>query len=143
LSWIARALTEKEARTAPDAEDTRLRGRTYSIRFEDVWQAALRVIRQKLRGWTIVIDDDRRGRIEALATSLIRGVETEVVVTIGLDENGQTRVDAAAVTRTDVRDFGRSRRLVGRFSKKLDRELDVQPEEILDPATLPGLQESA
>ena len=143
MSGIVLALTEKEAETAPDADDPRLRGRTYSIRFEDVWQAAISVIRMRLRGWTVVIDDDRAGRIDALATSFVRGVETEVVVSIGLDENGQTRVDVKAKTRTETRDWGRSRRLVGRFVKRLDRELDAQPGQILDPAALPRFQESA
>jgi hypothetical protein len=143
LSRIARSLTEKDAETAPGAEDPRLRGRTYTIRFEDVWQAAITVIRRKLRGWVVVIDNDRMGRIDALATSLFRGVETEVVVMIGLDENGQTRVDLCATTRTETRDWGRSRRLIGRFTRKLDRELEAKPHQILDPALLPPFQESA
>lgn len=143
MSRIARSLTEKEAETSPDAEDPRLRGRTYTIRFEDVWQAAITVIRTKLRGWVVVIDNDRMGRIDALATSLFRGVETEVVVTVGLDENGQTRVDLSATTRTETRDWGRSRRLIGRFTRKLDRELGAKPGQILDPALLPPFRESA
>lgn len=143
MSRIARTLTEKGAETAPDAEDLRLRGRTYTIRFEDVWQAAITVIRKRLRGWVVVIDNDRMGRIDALSTSLLRGIETEVVVTIGLDENGQTRVDLSAATRTETRDWGRSRRLIGRFTKKLDRELDATPHQILDPALLPRDRESA
>lgn len=143
MSRIARTLTEKGAETAPGAEDLRLRGRTYTIRFEDVWQAAITVIRKKLRGWVVVIDNDRVGRIDALSTSLLRGIETEVVVTIGLDENGQTRVDLSATTRTETRDWGRSRRLIGRFTKKLDRELDAKPHQILDPTLLPRDRESA
>lgn len=143
MSRIARTLTEKGAATAPDAEDPRLRGRTYTIRFEDVWQAAIIVIRKKLRGWLVVIDNDRIGRIDALSTSLFRGIETEVVVTIGLDENGQTRVDLSATTRTETRDWGRSRRLIGRFTKKLDRELGAKPHQILDPDVLPRSRESA
>jgi cytochrome c biogenesis protein ResB len=143
LNRIAEALTEKEAATAPGAEDPRLRGRTYSITFDRVWEAAITVIRRKLRGWVVVIDDDRAGRIEALATSTFRGIETEVVVSVGLDENGQTRVDVAARTRTERRDWGRSKRLIGRFTRKLDRELAARPEQILDPSLLPRFQESA
>lgn len=143
MSAIVRALTEKEAATAPDHEDERLRGRTYSIRFEDVWQASIVVIRKQLRGWTLVLDDDRAGRINALATSMLRGLETEVIVSVGLDENGQTRVDLTAESRTERRDWGRSRRLIGRFTQKLDRQLGASPGQILDPASLPHFQESA
>lgn len=143
MNRLVIALTEKEAATAPDAEDPRLRGRTYSIRFEDVWQASISVIRRRLRGWTLVLDNDRAGRIDALTTTLFGRLETEVVVMVGLDENGQTRVDVTARSRTERRDWGRSRRLIGRFTAKLDRELRAQPGQILDPALLPHLQESA
>ncbi|NNL31537.1 MAG: DUF1499 domain-containing protein, partial [Gemmatimonadetes bacterium] len=119
---LVRGLTEKSSETSPGAEDPRLRGRTYTIPFDHVWETSLRVIRGRLRGWTVVIDNDRAGRIDALATSALRRLETEVVVRIGLDENGQTRVDVEATTRTDVRDYGRCRRLIGRFTKHLDKE---------------------
>ena len=129
--------------TAPDAEDPRLRGRTYTIPFEEVWQASIRVVRSRLRGWTVVLDDDRKGRIDALHKTLFRGRETEVVITVGLDENGQTRVDAAAAARSEGRDWGRRRRLVGRFMKHLDRELGAGPAQILDPTRLPPGRETA
>ena len=143
MSTLVNALTEKEAATAPDSEDLRLRGRTYTIPFDPVWEASIAVIRNKLRGWVVVLDDDRAGRITALSTSFFRRLETEVIVKIGLDENGQTRVDVRAVSRTERRDWGRSRRLIGAFIGKLDRELGVVPSQILDPALLPHLQESA
>lgn len=140
---VIRGLTEKEAATSPEADDDRLRGRTYSIPFDTVWEASIAVIRKRSRRWTLVLDDDRAGRIDALSTSLFRGLETEVVIRIGLDENGQTRVDATSRSRTDIRDYGRCRRLIGRFMRKLDRELGASPGQILDPALLPHLQESA
>ncbi|MDX1492678.1 MAG: DUF1499 domain-containing protein [Longimicrobiales bacterium] len=140
---IIRGLTEKEAWTSPEAEDPRLRGRTYSITFDAVWEASITVIRKRSKRWTLVLDDDRAGRIDALATSFFRGLETEVVIRIGLDENGQTRVDATSRSRTDIRDYGRCRRLIGRFMRKLDRELDAAPGQILDPALLPRVRESA
>ena len=139
---LVRGLTEKSAETSPDAEDPRLRGRTYTIPFDDVWEASLAVIRHRLGRWTVVLDDDRAGRIDALATSALRGLETEVVVRLGLDENGQTRVDLRATSRTDVRDFGRCRRLIGRFTHRLDRQLDPRPDQILDPMTMPRFQQS-
>lgn len=142
MNAVVRGLTEKEAATAPDSEDRRLLGRTYAIPFEDVWQAATALSRD-LRGWTMVIANDRTGRIDALARTVFRKTETEVVISIGLDENGQTRVDLAAVTRTERRDFGRCRRLIGLFLRRLDRKLRARPGQILDPARLPRFQESA
>lgn len=142
MNAIVRALTEKEATTSAGAHHPELCGRTYSIRFEDVWQASLGVIRTQ-RGWGVVLADDREGRINGLATSLLRGVETELIVKIGLDSNGQTRVDVTARTRTERRDWGRSRRVVIRFIRKLDRALEAKPAQILNPALLPRLQESA
>lgn len=143
MKGVVRGLTERTAQTAPDAEDDRLRGRTYTIPFEEVWQASIRLIRKKLRGWTVVIDDDRAGRIEALHRTLFRNIETEVVITVGLDENGQTRVDAASSGRVARGDWGRGRRLIGRFFKRLDRELDARPGQILDPRSFPTVQEMA
>lgn len=139
---LVRGLTEKSAETSPGAEDPRLRGRTYTIPFNDVWETSLHVIRKRLRGWTVVIDNDREGRIDALATSPLRGLETEVVVRIGLDENGQTRVDLETTTRTDVRDYGRCRRLIGHFTKRLDKELDPRPGQVLDPTAMPRFHTS-
>lgn len=142
MNPLVRGLTEKSATTSPEAEDARLRGRTYAIPFDAVWEASLTVI-GRLPRWVVVLGDDRAGRIEALATSAFRGLETEVVVQVGLDENGQTRVDVSATSRTDVRDFGRCRRLIGRFVSRLDRELDPKPHQILDPTTFPRFRESA
>ena len=143
MKAIVRGLTERAARTAPDADDRRLLGRTYTIPFEEVWQASIRVIRRRLRGWTVVIDDDRRGRIDALHRTLFRGVETEVVIDIGLDENGQTRVDLAAASRGERGDWGRCRRLIGRFLKGLDRELEVSPGQVLQPVHPLRVRETA
>lgn len=142
MKAVVRGLTEKRAETDPVSEDPRLRGRTYSITFEEVWQAATALARD-LRGWTMVIANDRSGRIDALARTFFRKTETEVVIFVGLDENAQTRVDLSAVTRTEIRDFGRSRRLIGLFLRKLDRKLEASPSQILDPAPLPSSQENA
>lgn len=142
MNAVVRGLTEKQAATAPDSEDRRLTGRTYAIPFEDVWRASVELAGE-LRGWTLIIANDRAGRIDALARTFFRKTETEVVVSIGLDENAQTRVDLSAKTRTERRDFGRSRRLIGDFVRRLDRKLGASPGQILDPALLPRLQESA
>lgn len=142
MSRIVRGLTEHEARTDPASEDARLLGRTYAIPFETVWQASTSLANRRIRGWTLMNANDKTGRIDALTRTLFRKTETEVVVTIGLDENAQTRVDLAAKTRTERGDFGLSRRLIGRFLERLDRELDAGPGQILDPTGLPRFQES-
>jgi hypothetical protein len=67
LSGLLDKLYEKEANTDQRSDDPRLRGRTYTIRFEDVWQAAMRVCGGGLLGWSIGRADDQRGVIEALA----------------------------------------------------------------------------
>jgi hypothetical protein len=41
------------AATAPDSTDRRLRGRTYAVPFEHVWQAARSLAGGGLRGWTL------------------------------------------------------------------------------------------
>ncbi|MDX1645526.1 MAG: hypothetical protein R3304_00170 [Longimicrobiales bacterium] len=143
MNVLLRGLTERTAATSPDADDHRLRGRTYTIPFEGVWQASLRVIRGKLRGWTVVLDDDRSGRIDALHRTPFRSRETEVTITIGLDENGQTRMDATTSARTERGDWGRGRRLIGRFTRALDRELNAGPGQILDSASVARARESA
>jgi len=136
LNRIRIGLTEHEASTDPLAEDPRLRGRTYTIPFEDVWQAAIALVSGGLRGWTLGRSNDQQGAILALARTPLIGSEADVHVEIGLDINAQTRVDVRVVSRTERGDFGRSRRLVGRFLKRLDRQLSARPEQILDPTAM-------
>ncbi|MDH3271392.1 MAG: DUF1499 domain-containing protein [Gemmatimonadota bacterium] len=143
MSPVRRSILERRAETHPGSDDRRLLGRTYAIPFEDVWQASTSLARD-LRGWNVVSADDRAGRIDAIARSVVLGRETEVVISVGLDENAQTRVDLSAETRTRHRgDFGRSRRLIGRFTTKLDANLRAHERQILDPAALPRFQGSA
>ena len=108
--------------TGPDQADARLQGRTYSIPFEDVWQGALRVIREKSKGWKLDLADDQEGVI----TVDVRGVHARlngtVEVRIALDANGQTRVDARARTPAAFSDFGVNARRLGHFFRGLDRE---------------------
>ena len=137
MSDPLRALTENSVRTSPDDPDRRLLGRTYAIPFEDVWQACLALTGGLLRGWHIVRADDQSGRIQALSRPLLFGPPTDIWVEIGLDDNGQTRVDLQAGSQTERGDLGRSRRAVGGFLRRLDRHLNVAPEQVLDPASLP------
>jgi hypothetical protein len=112
------------AETAADSTDPRLRGRTYAVPFEDVWQAARRVA--GTAHWTISSANDQDGVIEAHAGALI-GEGHDVVIRIVLDMNAQTRVDASAVARKPATDLGRSARLLGRLFRELDRSLANAP----------------
>ena len=67
MSGLLDKLYEKEANTDMRATDVRLRGRTYTIPFEDVWQSAMRVGGGGIVGWSIGRFDDSQGLIEALA----------------------------------------------------------------------------
>ena len=57
---VLRALTRNRAATMADADDPRLRGRTYAIPFDVVWNAVLGVARER-RGWTVLHTDDLEG----------------------------------------------------------------------------------
>lgn len=111
-----------QAATSPDAASPALRGRTLAIPFEDVWQAALRLTRGGLRGWSLTAADDQEGTIDALAPRFT-GALFDVHIHIRLDQDAQTRVDARAAARKPSTDFGTSRRLLRRFFRALDRTL--------------------
>ena len=108
--------------TTRDASDPRLRGRTYAIPFEDVWQSALTLTGGGLSRWTRHEADGDEGVILASATSL-GGAVHDIMVRITLDENAQTRVDASAQARKPLTNFGRSRRRLRRFFRALDTAL--------------------
>lgn len=137
MTGILRGLTENRAATDPASDDRRLQGRTYAIRFEDVWTAAFQLTAGGLRGWSLRIADDQEGVIEGSARPLLFGRPCDVRIEIGLDENAQTRVDAESRLEGSRGDLGRSRRTLGRFFRALDRALHVQPGQILDPTRPP------
>ena len=116
------------ARTAPDAADPRLRGRTCAVPFDDVWSAATALAGGGLRGWSITTQDDDAGMITARAgAGAMIGEGHEVRITIGLDENAQTRIDAEAEAVAPATDFGRAARCLHRFFTALDKTLARQP----------------
>ncbi|MFW6080173.1 MAG: hypothetical protein ACODAE_11165, partial [Gemmatimonadota bacterium] len=115
-----RALTRTEASTSPTAEDPRLRGRTYAIPFEDVWQALVALTGGRLEGWRVSTADDQRGRLRAAAPVLFGRATAVVEVEVGLDENAQTRVDAYARVLDRRRDFGASVRCLDHLFTALD-----------------------
>jgi hypothetical protein len=109
-------------RTGPEALDPRLRGRTYAFPFEDVWQGTLRLVRGKLRGWSLEFADDREGVVNALVTSRVKWLQGVVEVRIQLDQDAWTRVDATAATPGAFHDFGVNSRRLRHFFQRLDRE---------------------
>ena len=133
MRWILRGLTDNHAHTDPSASDPRLRGRTYTIPFDAVWETALTVARKRMRGWAVLYCDDQSGVIVAEATSLLWKFIDDVRISIGLDENGQTRVDLKSASRKGKIDWGRNPRGISGFLRRLDRELAVRPNQILDP----------
>lgn len=108
--------------TSASHSDTRLKGRTYSIPFEDVWQGALRIIREKSKGWTLDTADDQEGMIHADIRGLIAKWNGAIEIRVALDDNGQTRVDARSATPAAFTDFGANARRVDHFFRALDRE---------------------
>jgi len=84
-------------------------------------------------GWTITTEDDQLGVLDAESVTRILRFVDDVHVSVGLDDNGQTRVDVTSASRTGRGDLGRNPRTIGRFIRKLDRALDVQAGQILDP----------
>lgn len=138
MSRLVRALTSNRAETAPDHVDARLRGRTYAISFERVWKSALKVAGTRIRGWRVTDWDDEDGRIAAEATTLVLRFVDDVEIRVGLDGNAQTRVDVASSSRKGSADFGTNARRIHRFLRKLDRELEAVPAQVLDPLAEPG-----
>ena len=108
--------------TTPDASDRRLRGRTYAVPFEDVWQVAMKLTGGDLFRWTRHDADDTEGVILASSKSLTGAIH-DIMIRITLDENAQTRVDASAQARKPLRDLGGSKRRLRRFFRRLDRSI--------------------
>ena len=117
---MLRGVTTSFAETAPAHRDARLRGRTYAIPFEDVWNAAHALAAGGLPRWRIAAADDDEGVIRAEAVTLVRRKCDDVVIRVALDENGQTRVDARASAREGRGDLGRNARRLDRFFHALD-----------------------
>lgn len=108
------------AATATDADDPRLRGRTYAVPFDRVWRAACGLTSGGLRGWEQTSADDDSGAITAFADSRF-GEGHDIAISIVLDHDAQTRVDASATARKPSTDLGRAARRVHRFFVALDR----------------------
>jgi uncharacterized protein (DUF1499 family) len=119
---LLRALTTNRAFTDPEADDPRLRGRSYPIPFAEVWAVALDIA-QTTRGWTIVGSDPVAGEIVAEATTRMWGFTDDVWIRISLDELGQTRLEMISASRKGGADLGTNARRIARFLRSLDGRL--------------------
>ena len=128
-----KGFTERSARTSPDSDDTALTGRTYAIPFDPVWRVALGLASGGLKGWKLVSADDQLGVIRADVRSSLLALEANVLVSVILDPNGQTRVDMSAMGNHRGGDLRVNYRRVKHFFRSLDRSLDVRPGQILEP----------
>ncbi len=102
-----------------------------------MWSACLRLADGGLSRWQIVEADDEKGTLDAVTTTLILHKEDEVQIRVGLDENGQTRVDVESSSRDARFDLGRNARRIGAFCRRLDGLLQATPAQILDPTRTP------
>ena len=116
--WLG--LTRNVAFTAPAAEDERLRGRTYAIPFEDVWQASLHLIDGGLARWELLEYDDREGIIRGLARGRFPRSTSAITIRVTLDVDAQTRVDGLSASRVGRMDLGANARHLDLFFRSLD-----------------------
>ena len=103
---------------APDGPE----GRTYTVPFAEVWDAATADIRGR-RGWEIVHADEERGLLTVVCRSRLRRSSDDLSVWVRLDEYGLTRVDARAGSREGRLTPGANRRRILDLLESLDRTL--------------------
>jgi hypothetical protein len=118
-------LTSNTAQTAADAEDARLRGRTYAIPFDAVWTASYRLIGGGLRGWSVLEADDAEGIIRGQVRGWFRRFDSRFTLRISLDRDAQTRVDGVCASLVATADLGVNARRLGRLFRELDRALEA------------------
>ncbi|MEJ2203468.1 MAG: hypothetical protein P8170_05120 [Gemmatimonadota bacterium] len=121
------------AATDPRSRDPELQGRTYAIPFERVWTGALQLAAGGLPRWRVLKADDQRGVILAVSTSTIRKHASDVRITVGLDADGQTRVDLSAEARDGRGRLRHDRKSITTFLRHLDRVIEAREGLILAP----------
>jgi hypothetical protein len=124
FSNLRAGLTRHRAFTAADSEDPRLRGRTYAIPFEAVWQASLRLVDGGLRGWVLLEADDQEGIIRGEVRGWFRRFDSGLYLRVSLDHDAQTRVDGVTESLLAKADLGAGARRLGRFFRDLDRAIE-------------------
>jgi uncharacterized protein (DUF1499 family) len=121
---IWEALTQNTAQTSDQAEDPRLRGRTYVIPFARVWDEIIEMIESRSR-WTLISADEGTGLIHAEARTFVFRFVDDVRFKLKLDQNALTRVDMWSASRAGRGDLGTNARRIRRFYRQLDRRLGV------------------
>jgi hypothetical protein len=125
MNWFLktawRGLHHNGAETMAEAPEPWLRGRTYAIPFDRVWQAALELAQGGLPRWSLIDADDYEGVIRVEISEAFLRPATRVTIRIGLGIDAQTRVDATAHAPDRRGDLGMSTRAVALFFSALDR----------------------
>lgn len=124
FSGIWKALTTNSAQTHEDAEDPRLRGRTYLIPFAAVWDEIVSMIESHPR-WKLIRADEGTGLIRAEATTRVFRFVDDVRFKLKLDQDALTRVDMWSASRRGKGDLGNNARRIGHFYQNLDRRLEA------------------
>ncbi len=134
MSFGARKrMTDRRVSTDPRSDDPRLRGRTYAIPFDRVWNSILALAGEEVGRWRVLRVDDEKGIIEAEAVLPIVGVAGAIRFDVRLDPEGQTRVDMSSTSPNRRGMFGGAAGRIGRFFSGLDRRLEVSRDQILHP----------
>ncbi len=120
-----KALTQNSAQTGENADDRRLRGRTYVVPFATVWDEIISMI-ETHRRWNLVRADEGSGQIRAEAKTLVFRFVDDVRFRLKLDQNALTRVDMWSASRVGKGDFGANVRRIARFCRDLDRRLGIE-----------------
>lgn len=129
---MSKEVAKKADRTGAGPVAAELKGRTYAIPFDTIWQALITLASGRLRGWTIVFEDAHVGVIEAEMRNLMRPVPGKAVISMALDANAQTCVDLVVEATDETGDTETNRRRLWRLVNALDHMLRVQPQQILN-----------
>ncbi len=122
------------AATHPGHPDPTLRGRRYAIPFDQVWNSALTLAAERLRGWTVMEADDDDGIIRVTSRTLVFRFVDDVEIRVTLDADAQTRVDLSSRSRRGRWDLGANARRIRKFLRRLDRALEADAHTLLDPS---------
>ena len=122
-----------EVRTHPADPDPELRGRTYAIPFDAVWQAVCRLAAGGLLGWNLLEADDYSGILRVRVRGLFLPRPARVRIRVGLDANGQTTVGLRMRAVRLGSGGAINRRRLKKMLDALDRSLQVNGGKTLDP----------
>lgn len=129
---MSKAATEQATRDGLNSFDAELKGRTYAIPFSTIWQALVTLASGRLRGWTLVYQDEHLGVIEARVRNLVRPAPARAMMSIALDANAQTCLHVSVSALDETVNGETNRRRLRRLIEALDRMLGVRPEQLLD-----------